>query len=360
MKKNKKWNNKLRRYEYLASADEVAQVKAKYDADQAAALIDPRPTSVSLLHFVERNMGLQIAAGECVVTMPKPCSGEPIAIVEVHAPESKRDCFHIIDLDGKTWTYFSATLTVEWTNRPVKTNTIENTNRDNNMHNSIQCTSCQTPLRGEVDTFGSIDAPMCWNCHSALIFDTPSEPLEITASIFAADADDPTPVWVNGSEVEPVIDSFTCDHCGRIVETWCGKCYCCTMHCTCGKADGNTPVTPNGQPPSRDGGNAIDMENILNVIAAVAADNLMTTEIVPTGELGVMKVCIVDGLGNALSEPVEAFGMWGASAVAGRWWQQYRYGEHLIVHNGSGGTGLTDPIGRFERRMFNAECPRQK
>lgn len=97
-----------------------------------------------------------------------------------------------------------------------------------------------------------------------------------------------------------------------------------------------------------------NIENILNVIAAVAADNLMTTEITPANQAGEVQVFITDGMGNALSKPVEALGTWAASGVAGRWWQSYRYGEHLAVPFGSGGTGLTDSIGRFEKRMSNA------
>lgn len=38
------------------------------------------------------------------------------------------------------------------------------------MNNPTVCTCCQKPLTGGLDTFGAIDCPMCWTCHSDLTF----------------------------------------------------------------------------------------------------------------------------------------------------------------------------------------------
>lgn len=62
------------------------------------------------------------------------------------------------------------------------------------------------------------------------------------------------PVWVNGLEVEPVLDTETCDGCGEVVTTWCSRCYCGKCCCTCGThdedGDGNQPA-PRDDPPGR-------------------------------------------------------------------------------------------------------------
>lgn len=39
------------------------------------------------------------------------------------------------------------------------------------------CTCCQTPLTGSLDTFGEVDAPMCWPCWSTLVFE-PRRPFD--------------------------------------------------------------------------------------------------------------------------------------------------------------------------------------
>lgn len=56
------------------------------------------------------------------------------------------------------------------------------------------CTACHKPLTGGIDTFGSHDMPMCWECHSSAMFDG-DPPQMIDAAIFAADAE-PQPVRV--------------------------------------------------------------------------------------------------------------------------------------------------------------------
>lgn len=352
MKKNRKWNTKLGRYEYLASADEVAKVRAKYDADQAAALVDPHPTSVSLPHFVERNMGAQIAAGECVVTMPKPCSGEMIAIAEVHAPESKRDCYRIIDVDGKSWTYFSAMLTVQWLTNPApkpakipeKAESETPAMSSLETHQRIQIVNERSVHHLETGSVWGVEKAalsdvVSWyrvrldsnlyiwfkpnevapepisDAELTILTDAErnrsgihvahtspqivlanrlelrgllswkqsaeSETMGITGGIYAITDKglmalshaDKGRVLVNGSEVEPVIDTFTCDQCGEITETWCGRCYCCSAHCTCGnddQDDGGTPVKPNSQPPSGAGDSGVTM-TWLKPMAAYAA-----------------------------------------------------------------------------------------
>lgn len=63
------------------------------------------------------------------------------------------------------------------------------------MH--VHCTICGCNLTGGLDTFGDWDAPLCWTCwSSAMALDVPAEDLassEITAAIWAADAEDREP-----------------------------------------------------------------------------------------------------------------------------------------------------------------------
>lgn len=61
-------------------------------------------------------------------------------------------------------------------------------------------------------------------------------------------------VWVNGLEVEPVIDTFTCDGCGEVVTLWCSRCYCGECCCKCAHDDedddGSAPK-PDSDPQGR-------------------------------------------------------------------------------------------------------------
>lgn len=36
---------------------------------------------------------------------------------------------------------------------------------------TIQCSNCKMPLEGGLDTFGSLDFPLCWYCHSQFLRD---------------------------------------------------------------------------------------------------------------------------------------------------------------------------------------------
>lgn len=55
------------------------------------------------------------------------------------------------------------------------------------MDTSQQCTCCHVALTGGIDTFGDIDAPMCWSCWSSCVFDgEPFDPL-MWREIFSAD-----------------------------------------------------------------------------------------------------------------------------------------------------------------------------
>lgn len=38
------------------------------------------------------------------------------------------------------------------------------------MNNPVVCTCCKKPLTGGIDTFGAVDCPMCWTCHSDILF----------------------------------------------------------------------------------------------------------------------------------------------------------------------------------------------
>lgn len=83
----------------------------------------------------------------------------------------------------------------------------------------------------------------------------------------------------------------------------------------------------------------MNMENILQVIAAVAADNLMFNAIVQTGP-NQYRIEIVDGLGNALSQPMYVGSRYAAVQKAGIWYRSFRFGEwkqeHPPMLNGAG------------------------
>lgn len=34
----------------------------------------------------------------------------------------------------------------------------------------VICTACKNPIT-DLETFGALDTPMCWSCHSTLLFD---------------------------------------------------------------------------------------------------------------------------------------------------------------------------------------------
>lgn len=80
-----------------------------------------------------------------------------------------------------------------------------------------------------------------------------------------------------------------------------------------------------------------DIANIFQVIAAVAADNLMHNKITETA--GGYRLAIMDGMGNELSEPVVKFGKRQIVEHAGIWYCNYRYGEFNDAYPGSLGDG---------------------
>jgi len=62
------------------------------------------------------------------------------------------------------------------------------------------CTACHK-LLADSETYGSINMPMCWDCHSSAMFDGDAEPQEINADMFAADAEpQPVRVFVNDDQ----------------------------------------------------------------------------------------------------------------------------------------------------------------
>lgn len=36
---------------------------------------------------------------------------------------------------------------------------------------TIECTACKKPLKNGLDTFGDVNAPLCWDCYSAIAFE---------------------------------------------------------------------------------------------------------------------------------------------------------------------------------------------
>ena len=94
----------------------------------------------------------------------------------------------------------------------------------------------------------------------------------------------------------------------------------------------------------------IDMTNILQVIAAVAADNLMRCSIAQNAP-GAYRVEIVDGMGNALTQPVYVGSTYAAVQKCGIWWVSFRCGEWAQDWSTSGGNGDSRylmAIGRFD------------
>lgn len=49
------------------------------------------------------------------------------------------------------------------------------------------CTACHKPLT-DPETFGAIDCPMCWTCHSSAMFDG-DPPTQIDAEIYGLEAE---------------------------------------------------------------------------------------------------------------------------------------------------------------------------
>ena len=94
----------------------------------------------------------------------------------------------------------------------------------------------------------------------------------------------------------------------------------------------------------------IDMANILQVIAAVAADNLMRCAIAQTAPHQ-YRVEISDGLGNTLTQPVYVGSTYAAVQKCGIWWVSFRCGEWAQDTGTSGGNGTSrylGAIGRFD------------
>lgn len=56
------------------------------------------------------------------------------------------------------------------------------------MNTETVCAICNKPIT-DIETFGDIDTPLCWSCYSSAMFDGDPENTEITADIFAADAE---------------------------------------------------------------------------------------------------------------------------------------------------------------------------
>ena len=115
----KKWNSKLRAYEYLPDEQEAAAIRAAYAAGQESALAEPRPTNISLAHFIARNMAESVAAGLCVVTMPNPNPNAAAPLVVTSVKPAGRGLFDI-ETPERVWTRSFMNLNVNW-ERPKMT-----------------------------------------------------------------------------------------------------------------------------------------------------------------------------------------------------------------------------------------------
>lgn len=96
----------------LVSETEGRRIEA--DRRQAAQveLANPHPASVTLAHFVQRDLGVDILAGRCIVTHKHPVSGISLKVVTVR--EVKGGGFDVCTKDGHVWRTFKGTLAVEW------------------------------------------------------------------------------------------------------------------------------------------------------------------------------------------------------------------------------------------------------
>jgi hypothetical protein len=88
----------------------------------------------------------------------------------------------------------------------------------------------------------------------------------------------------------------------------------------------------------------VDVGNIFQVIAAVAADNLMRCSIAMVNPK-LYRVEIVDGMGHALTQPVEVHSTYAAVQKCGIWWVSYRCGEWAQDTGTSGGNGNSRYLG---------------
>ena len=82
----------------------------------------------------------------------------------------------------------------------------------------------------------------------------------------------------------------------------------------------------------------INLCNILQVIAAVAADNLMRCAIAQTAPME-YRVEIVDGMGHALTQPVYVGSTYAAVQKAGIWYRCFKHGQWAQGQGGSMGDG---------------------
>lgn len=116
----KHWNPALKKYVLLGELAEVAQKQAQRQDNLTAALADLRPDTVSLDHFLKRNLNQKIAAGECIVTVKAKSAG-CVDLTVVHVEPAGDHCRvpMVVTREGFQQSGLGATFSVTWTDRPV-------------------------------------------------------------------------------------------------------------------------------------------------------------------------------------------------------------------------------------------------
>lgn len=105
-----------------ANSERLGKLIVEQHQAEIAALADPRPSTVTLAHFVRRNLGVAIAAGQCTVTCAHRLfhSLPRLTVYNVrYIPDNGRP-FVIVTTTGDEWQthYGGEELAVTWHNQP--------------------------------------------------------------------------------------------------------------------------------------------------------------------------------------------------------------------------------------------------
>jgi hypothetical protein len=79
---------------------------------KVAALAEPFPSTVTLEHFVKRDLGAAIEAGRCTVTYPHPVFSSMPGLTVVDIRQEMSNYFVVVTVGGREWVSRSARTTV--------------------------------------------------------------------------------------------------------------------------------------------------------------------------------------------------------------------------------------------------------
>jgi len=77
-----------------------------------AALAEPFPSTVTLEHFVKRDLGAAIEAGRCTVTYPHPVFSSMPGLAVIDIRQESSNYFVVVTAGGREWVSRSARTTV--------------------------------------------------------------------------------------------------------------------------------------------------------------------------------------------------------------------------------------------------------